>query len=232
LKRYDLKITKTIVESVQARSYVEAVLAAEFSLSSGGDMTDAFAKAEPQIADAHALGECSSIAMKAPATPSEALALLQFALIEAKNVGLLATLEQDLERDCIDTFTKAVDTLSVQFQEFSDAVPGEKESPAPSGDSVEVWAMLHQEAAQREGWFLSECNGSSYGPWQIQKIDYPEDNVLPDGTLPPTLEDDEQAQQIVADGTGDHHAFAREHLKVHNPKEYERIMAMKASAMA
>lgn len=271
MKRYDLKITKTIVETVQASSYVEAVLAAELSLSNGGDMNDAFAKAEPQISDVHAPGEGSDRATRAPATQNEALALLNTALYAAKNVGLLATLEQNLERDCIDHFYKGVGELCVQFREFTEPASAEavaivnaslcachtsqwSGSPNPANpdnewicddcdrviaaeprkaaDSSAVWEMLHHEAAQREGWFLSQCNGSVDGPWQIQKIDYPEDNMLPDGTLPAQLEDDDQAMQIVANGTGDHHVFAREHLKAHNPKEYERIVAMKASATA
>jgi hypothetical protein len=35
------------------------------------------------------------------------------------------------------------------------------------------WTEEHKLAAKAEGWYLSECDGSMYGPVQIQKIDDP-----------------------------------------------------------
>lgn len=36
------------------------------------------------------------------------------------------------------------------------------------------WTEEKADAAEREGWFIAECEGSENGPWQLQRFDEPE----------------------------------------------------------
>jgi hypothetical protein len=86
------------------------------------------------------------------------------------------------------------------------------------------WNGAHSNAAHREGWCLSECDGSMYGPLQVQRLDSPEDAPLEDGTLPPYLASEDVAHALVKAGTQPHHAAALDLLRRFNPDELDRVM--------
>ena len=75
------------------------------------------------------------------------------------------------------------------------------------------WTHEHATAAGEEGWFLSNCSGSVYGDWQIQKIDNPDEGQG-------ELDDDAQAWRLVLDGPEEaHHRAALEFVARWNPAE-------------
>jgi hypothetical protein len=92
------------------------------------------------------------------------------------------------------------------------------------------WTEEHKLAAKAEGWYLSECDGSMYGPVQIQKIDDPTIDPLPDGTVPPTLEMDEDAWKIVCWEEKPHHSMAMDLLMFLNPSDYLHIRSLRRQA--
>lgn len=77
-------------------------------------------------------------------------------------------------------------------------------------------------AANAEGWDVFDSYGSDNGPYQVCRIDDPErwhaDREL--AFVPPYLESDDEAWQIVMRRHDPHHAKAREFIKEHNPKEW------------
>ena len=81
------------------------------------------------------------------------------------------------------------------------------------------WGADHASAALQEGWIISECFGSKYGHWQIQRLDGASD--VPGA---PQLESDEHAWDIVLSGNGEHHAAALAFIRVHNPADYDALM--------
>ncbi len=92
-------------------------------------------------------------------------------------------------------------------------------------DEMPGWTFAEIEQAQKEGWDIFECSGSSDGPWQIQRIDFPDEWPGLDHHQP-LFEDDADAWMHVrakaAEGSFLHRralAFVREN----NPLEYERI---------
>lgn len=104
--------------------------------------------------------------------------------------------------------------------------------PAPSAPTLGVdpetmappWTSAHAGAALKEGWIISECFGSAYGPWQVQRRD--DASEVP-GT--PQLENDEIAWDIVLAGSADHHAAARAFMKAHNPEDFKTMLARSES---
>lgn len=72
------------------------------------------------------------------------------------------------------------------------------------------WTAEHSAAAQAEGWDIFECIGSSYGSWQIQKLD--ENDIL---------DNDDDAWTIVGAQIKPHHVAAVAFLRAHNPIEIE-----------
>lgn len=81
------------------------------------------------------------------------------------------------------------------------------------------WSAAHARAALTEGWNIFESEGSAYGPWQIQRLDWAEETP---GAK--QLEDDESAWNIVLTGTAAHHAAALAFIRAHNPMDYETMM--------
>ena len=47
-------------------------------------------------------------------------------------------------------------------------------NPPPPTHAL-AWTRVHSAQAILEGWDICECWGSEDGPWQIQRIDFPED---------------------------------------------------------
>lgn len=86
------------------------------------------------------------------------------------------------------------------------------------------WPNVHDEAAFLEGWIITDCSGSENGPWQVQRIDDPDECLTADGKPVPHLTSDVEAMKIVATGTRPHHIAAREFLKAHNPIEFDAVM--------
>ncbi len=78
------------------------------------------------------------------------------------------------------------------------------------------WSDSHDRAAKAEGWSIFDCCGSTYGKWQICKVDEPEDGQ-------PVLDDDEDAWRIVITGLAPHHLVARTFLRERAPKEWQSI---------
>jgi hypothetical protein len=76
--------------------------------------------------------------------------------------------------------------------------------------------------AANEGWMLCECVGSSYGRWQIQCIDC--DPEIGDRSL----EDDTAAWRVLLQENEQHHKFARQFIRTHNPAEWRFICAQAA----
>ena len=81
------------------------------------------------------------------------------------------------------------------------------------------WTEENDRAASKEGWCLSECQGSANGPYQVQSFDDASDV---EGA--PQLDGDEQAWSIIIKGEKAHHVAALAFVKAHNPMEYEAIM--------
>lgn len=89
------------------------------------------------------------------------------------------------------------------------------------GTKLEAFEKQHGEAALREGWVLSDTSGSENGPYQIQRVDCPEDH---DSGFPiPLLDSDNDAWTVVLTGQEPHHKAALEFIKGSNPIEYEAI---------
>lgn len=76
------------------------------------------------------------------------------------------------------------------------------------------WTKEHCDAALREGWCISDSQGSENSPWQVQKIDCPDDI---DDIAVPELKEDEDAWLRVRTGTGLHHSLARQFLSTFVP---------------
>ena len=88
---------------------------------------------------------------------------------------------------------------------------------------VQDYARWHDHfsvAAHREGWCLSACHGSSFGPWQVQHLDCAGDFAAD----VPQLDDDNHAWRIILEGRRPHHLAALAFVKKHNPKHYEEIL--------
>ncbi len=81
---------------------------------------------------------------------------------------------------------------------------------------LELWAGQHQDAAAREGWYISDM----YTTLQVQRIDNP--GFLPAG-IATHLPSDDVAMMMVCTGTGQHHAAARQIMHDHYPDEWARI---------
>jgi len=84
-----------------------------------------------------------------------------------------------------------------------------------------VWTTRCNEAAQREGWGIWDCSGSENAPFQICKIDSPDDI---EGIEVPTLQEDADAWEIVLKGTGEHHQLAREFVTIFVPNTEGKFM--------
>lgn len=92
---------------------------------------------------------------------------------------------------------------------------------------IPAWTQEHSHAAAREGWDIWDSEGSSNGRWQVQRIDDPVAFGEAATFVPPTLGSDEDALQIVANGTDPHHVAARQFLLAHNLAEYEAMVAFR-----
>lgn len=90
----------------------------------------------------------------------------------------------------------------------------------------------HAKAGFREGWLISQCFGSEYGEWQVQKIDDPADRADEFGEGIAELPDDNAAMLMVRTGTGEHHAAARAFIQAHNPIEWEFLQKVTAAVVA
>jgi hypothetical protein len=89
------------------------------------------------------------------------------------------------------------------------------------------YALDHDEAALREGWFLSDaCPDAERGPLQVQKAD--DAPTLQQSwalSFPvPVLASDADARTLVRHGTEPHHVAARGLLREFNPDELDRIV--------
>ena len=82
-----------------------------------------------------------------------------------------------------------------------------------------AWMPAHSVAALKEGWEIFECSGSSYGPWQIQRLDDASDCP---GSV--QLDSDDDAWRLVLSGGQVHHRAALDFIKAHNAIEYEKLM--------
>lgn len=109
---FDLQITKTVVRSYEAATYIDAVLAAEFDLSTG-EMSGSFDKASADISNLHAATQVVPAQM-APSTKADALAMLNVALHSAKTTGLLQAIERKCGHSCGTAFWRAVGELCVE----------------------------------------------------------------------------------------------------------------------
>jgi hypothetical protein len=76
-----------------------------------------------------------------------------------------------------------------------------------------MWNSEFQKKARLEGWFLSFCDGSLDGKWQIQKD--VEQNMFVDDTA---------VWRFVVNGSGEHHKAAVAFIKQYNPKEYSKLL--------
>lgn len=94
---------------------------------------------------------------------------------------------------------------------------------------LEAFEKQHGEAALREGWVLSDTSGSENGPYQIQRVDCPED--WESGFPIPLLESDNDAWTIVLIGREPHHKAALEFIEESNPIEYEAIRSFAAKLL-
>ncbi|MFN3623980.1 MAG: hypothetical protein ACK4TP_07950 [Hyphomicrobium sp.] len=78
-----------------------------------------------------------------------------------------------------------------------------------------------------EGWGIFDCDGSENGPWQIQRIDNPEDMEPPPPYAEPVFLLDDHAWDFVrreaAKGSA-YHKAALDFICEHNPQEYNLIM--------
>lgn len=95
-------------------------------------------------------------------------------------------------------------------------------------DPQHVWPDRLALAATREGWNIWLCSGSSYGAWQICKIDCPD--PMDDGFLPPELKSDDEAVRLVAQGEEEHHEAAREFIL--NYAEEPMVLELQAAMAA
>lgn len=73
-------------------------------------------------------------------------------------------------------------------------------------------------AALREGWVISNCSGSEYGRWQIQRRDEQDDDSFTQ------LKDDLDAWKIVMNGHSEHHKIARWFIRDANRPHYSEMM--------
>lgn len=89
----------------------------------------------------------------------------------------------------------------------------------------------NNEQAFNEGWGIFDCDGSENGPWQIQRIDSPEDmEPPPPYTEPVFLLDDhawDHVRRQAARGSI-YHKAALDLIREQNPQEYALIMARAA----
>lgn len=84
-----------------------------------------------------------------------------------------------------------------------------------------VWEPWAAVAALREGWNIWDTQGSENAPFQICKIDSPDDI---EGVEVPTLQEDADAWEIVLKGTGEHHQLAREFVTIFVPNTEGKFM--------
>lgn len=71
-------------------------------------------------------------------------------------------------------------------------------------------------AAHLEGWAVFTCSGSDNGPYQIQRLDAPDEGEA-------ELATDEAAWLLVIRGIEPHHIAPMNFIKEHNPQEWEAI---------
>lgn len=81
------------------------------------------------------------------------------------------------------------------------------------------FSLEHHIAGLAEGWVISQCFGSNYGPWQVQSVDSPDDFKYP----AIHLDSDEVAWDTVMRGTEPHHIAAREFIAAHNPMHLDEM---------
>lgn len=79
------------------------------------------------------------------------------------------------------------------------------------------WTIKHNQAAAKEGWGIYDCSGSENAPWEICKIDSPDEG---EGEL----EEDADAWRLVLTGTGEHHQLAREFVTIFVPNTEGKFM--------
>ena len=84
------------------------------------------------------------------------------------------------------------------------------------------WSDSNYKYASKEGWNIWECSGSLNGFLQIQRYDNEED--LEDLQFPVYLSCDQDAWDIVWNGTKPHHKKALEIIKEYNPIEHKAIL--------
>lgn len=90
------------------------------------------------------------------------------------------------------------------------------------------WLQRFDNDAMSEGWSLMECPGSESAPFQIQRLDNPEDHTLPGNITPPLLDSDDDAWSIVMQGTKPHHVWARRFIEIYAPDEWQNMLKFKA----
>ena len=84
------------------------------------------------------------------------------------------------------------------------------------------WSDSNYKYASKEGWNIWECSGSLNGFLQIGKYDNEEDE---EGLqVPIYLSCDQDAWDIVWNGTKPHHIKALKIVKEYNPMEYKAII--------
>lgn len=97
--------------------------------------------------------------------------------------------------------------------------------------ALEQWSEQDALVGLSEGWVLSTTSGA-VEMIQCQKIDSPEDHLEDTGFLPPTLESDAAAWQLLHCGVTPSHEKAREILRLHSPIEWAAIVESVAPQMA
>ena len=84
------------------------------------------------------------------------------------------------------------------------------------------WSESNLNSAWKEGWNIWECYGSDNGFLEIQRYDNEEDEEVLQ--VPEYLSCDQDAWDIVWNGSKPHHIKALEIIKEYNPLEYKCIL--------
>lgn len=88
-----------------------------------------------------------------------------------------------------------------------------------------TWTRADSRAANAEGWDIFECDGSANGPYQLCKIDDPQEFTACYGTVFSHIwEDDTDAWLYVREHPTALHSRALAYLKQVNPQEHDAIM--------
>jgi hypothetical protein len=151
---------------------------------------------------------------------AETFARLEQILTQLYGHGEVLT--PDARRDLAHRLGLVVDTIRSCMEQVEEPQPQPELQPESDVTMTQLENIVYettvlQQAAAKEGWCLSVCYGSMYGPLQVQSLDSPDEGA-------PRLDSDDEAHLIVRQGTERHHMEALRLLRIFNPAEYERVM--------